>query len=115
MPIAMRPDKLIFGFIPEDLDLGVHEKDYSNVQWECIDGATGAQSKESCNVQVFSSGRLGMLKGGLLYLHDIRPKLTSDSLADIALHMVSGDVTSKRTGGPKVLKLAAIGAHYLFE
>ena len=111
----MRPKKIFFGFIPENLDLGTDEKDYSNVKWTCIDGETCAQSKEGCTVEVYSTGKLGMLKGGLLFLHDVRPKLTPESVADIALDIVSVDVSNKRTWGSKVLKLTAIGTHFLFE
>ena len=115
MPLAMRPKRIFFGFIPEDLDLGTNERDFSNVKWGCIDCETGGQSKEGCAVEVFSSGRLGILKGGLLFLHDVRPKLTPESVADIAHDIVASDVSSKRTWGSKVLKLTAIGIHTLFE
>ena len=97
MPEDIRPTSHLFiANILEGEDLGKNEKDFSNVEWGCVDMKTDQVVKD-IDVQVFATGRLGGLTGGLMHLADLRSALTSEDVTGLALAAERSHLDRKRT------------------
>ena len=97
MPEDIKPtSRLYLSNIHEDQDLGTNEKDFSNVEWACLDMKTDKMLDE-IDVQVFANGRLGGLTGGLMHLADLRSALTSEDVNGLAIASARSSLDNKRT------------------
>ena len=97
MPIKHMPESPIPIFkVPVDESLGKDEKDFSNVTISAIT----AEGQVVAGPEVFfvPGGKLGTLKGGLLFLNDFRAPLSKDDVANMALECTKQRLSSKRKG-----------------
>lgn len=107
--------KRIYVFtVPTDRPLGSDEKDFSAVEVS-IFLPNGEQSSDKVNVDIFATGRLGSLSGGLLHLADARPVLQKEEVHALALESVDQRLSSKRTGtvvqrGTQICAFRALGS-----
>lgn len=90
-------ERLYFGLIPEEEDLGPNEKSFINVSWGCVDPKTNQNISEEFHVAVFATGRLGGLRGGLMHLSDLRSTLSQEDITGLAVEATQSQLKEKRT------------------
>ena len=107
--------------IPRDTPLGTGEKDFSNVTFGAYD-MDGKLLDPPPEVYIVPHGRLGVLKGGLYNISDIRDPLTKADVAELAVETTRSHLDRKRTGLSKIpswleptLSSSTILLHVIFQ
>lgn len=90
-------EKLYVIKIPWEDSLGVNEADFSNVTAEVF-GLDGNVLEEEAKVLYVAKGKLGSLKGGLLFLEDLRRPLSHQDVSELAVESVRERLERKRIG-----------------
>lgn len=83
--------------IPGEDALGENEADFSNVTAAAF-GLDGNVVEEEAKVFYVAKGRLGSLKGGLLFMEDLRKSLSQEDVANLAVESTRERLAQKRTG-----------------
>jgi len=95
MSIKMEPC-LYFFSIAAGVPLGEDEHDFSNVSVSCFDSKTG-QLIDDFRVSIFSTGKLGALRGGLRNIEDTRKVLEKTDIVALAQEDTAEKLAAKRT------------------
>lgn len=82
--------------IPKDEAIGVNEKDFSNVSVEVFK-PDGTPSDEPPKPEFFTTGKLGVLSGGLLNVKDQRKPMSKEDVQAMAVFEVKEKLENKRT------------------
>lgn len=83
--------------IPWEDSLGVSEEDFSNVT-AAVFGLDGNVLEEEAKVLYVPKGKLGSLKGGLVFLQDLRRPLSQKDVLDLAVEATRERLQIKRIG-----------------
>lgn len=87
----------IFEFeISETEALGLNEKDFSNVKVRLFK-PDGTESSDDPNIMYIATGKLGMLRGGLLNVKDHRPIMSKEDIVAMADSAMEEKLLKKRT------------------
>ena len=88
--------------VPATGPLGPDDADFSHVQ-ESLVSRTGDVCEEVPAVGYFAYGKLGVLRGGLLYTPDTRKRLTRDDISTLQKDAANAAFESRRRGsrGPQ--------------
>ena len=78
------PEKFFVITIPSEKPLGLNEKDFSNVSVS-LANHSGQQLEDTVKVFFVAGGKLGGLKGGLLFLGDFCAPLSREDIAGLAV------------------------------
>jgi len=101
-PVSLSPSEHYFYLeIPRDTPLGTGEKDFSNVTFGAYD-MDGKLLDPPPEVYIVPHGRLGVLKGGLYNISDIRDPLTKADVAELAVETTRSHLDRKRIGLSKI-------------
>ena len=92
-PVA---DHLYSFVLPVDLPMGENEKDFSRVQVALHD-SDGKILDQSHKVEIFATGKLGGLTGGLLHTSDFRKVKSREEVQILAVEHVDEKLEKKRT------------------
>lgn len=95
-------EKLYVIKVPWDLALGVDEKHFDNVTASVI-SLEGEILEETPSVYYVFGGKLSHLKGGFLYLQDLRAPLSKKDVSSIAVESARERLARKSMGLNKVL------------
>ena len=98
MPDGLRTEKLYVFTIPVETSLGVDELDYSCVGVEEFEYESLTIC--ACAGQIFyvSTGKLGVLIGGMVHVPDVRTTLTSEQIVEVRLSALHAILGKKRRG-----------------
>lgn len=98
IPIQLLPKtKMLFVVkLPFDEPLGKSDRDFSNVSTSRVnlDGEILGEP----TVAIFATGKLGILKGGLLHVSDVRKILSKEDICESAMVSAQEELMKKRTG-----------------
>lgn len=83
--------------MPADGPLGYDDTDFSHVQ-ESLVSKTGEFCEDVPVVGYFAYGKLGVLRGGLLYTPDARKRLTQEGISALQSRAADAAFESRRQG-----------------
>lgn len=96
-PMALSSKHIFILRVPVHSHLGKHDRDFSNLQFHAAD-PEGSPLDWKPQIYVVPSGKLGILKGGLLHLSDVRSILGKDDIISLAVKTTEDKLQKKRTG-----------------
>lgn len=90
-------EKLYVIKVPWDRALGVDEKHFDNVTASVI-SLEGEVLEETANVYYVFGGKLSSLRGGFLFLQDLRTPLSKGDVSGLAVESARERLARKRMG-----------------
>ena len=94
---CVKTDAFILVQIPADKQLGETDDDFSNVRVSSFT-PEGEMIKENVETFIVPNGKLGSLKGGLLFLDDFRAPLAKEEVSGLAIEYAQSILSRRRRG-----------------